>query len=104
MKSPADLPFLPWSEPMERKSSKRSDEQEKGRGLGVRKQIIIAVLICVSLIVAAFYLVEVNQSSSGTQPEGIPSGEITMVSTTGVSCNDPSMPQTAQSAEQEGGF
>ena len=89
---------------MERRSSKRSDEQGEGHGLGIRKQIIIAVLICVSLIVAAFYLVEINQSSSGAQPEGIQSGEITAVSTTGVSCNDPSMPKTAQAAEQEAGF
>lgn len=89
---------------MERKASKRSDEPGNGRGLGVRKQIFIAVLICMSLVVAAYYLLEINNSSSGTLPEGVQSGEITTVSTTGVSCNDPSIPQIAQDAELEPAF
>jgi hypothetical protein len=99
----AVVTFLPWSEPMERKSSKRSNE-EKGSGLGIRKQAVIAVLVCLALVVAALYLVEINQSSSSVQPEGVQPGEIVTVSTTGIDCNDSSMPQTAQDAEQEPAF
>ena len=100
----ATVNFLPWSEPMERKASKRSDEPGKGRGLGIRKQVVIAALVCISLVVAAFYLAEINRSSSVTPPEGVQSGDITTVSTTGISCDDSSMPQTAQDAEQEPAF
>jgi len=93
------MPFLPWSEPMERKSSKRSDEPGKGRGLGLRRQMVIALVVGVLLVGLTYYLVEVNGSSSGGQSLGVAS-----VSTTGISCDDSSMPQAAQDAEQEPAF
>jgi hypothetical protein len=93
------MTFLPWSEPMERKSSKRSDEQGKGRGLGPRKQVAIALVVGVLLVGLTYYLVEINGSSSGGQSVGV-----TSVSTTGISCDDPSLPPVAQDAEQEPAF
>jgi len=83
---------------MEKASTKRSDREE-GRGLSIKKQLAIAALVGILLVGAAFYLVEINDSTSGGQP-----GEITTVSTTGISCNDSSMPQAAQQAENQPGF
>jgi hypothetical protein len=88
---------MPWSGPMEGKSStKRSDRQE---GRGVRTWAVIAVLAAALLIGVALFLVDSGGGASQGQP-----GLITTVSATGLSCDDPSMPQAAQQVEREPAF
>jgi hypothetical protein len=82
---------------MEGKSSKRSNKSSESRGLRVR--MLVVVLVVALLVGTALFFVESNASASGGQP-----GLITTVAATGVSCDDPSMPQAAQQVEQEAAF
>lgn len=82
---------------MEGKSSKRSNKSAESRGL--RARILAVVLVVALLVGVALFFVESNASASGGQP-----GLITTVSATGVSCDDPSMPQAAQQVEQQAAF
>jgi len=82
---------------MEEKSSKRSDRPSGGRGL--RARMLAVLLVAVLLVGVAIFFVQSNASSSAGQP-----GLITTVTTTGISCNDPSMPEAAQQVEQEAAF
>lgn len=97
MRSRAAMVYLPWSAPMEGKSSKRSNKSAEGRGL--RARVLVVVLVGVMLVGVALFFVESNAPSSGGQP-----GLITTVSATGVSCDDPSMPQAAQQVERQAAF
>jgi hypothetical protein len=82
---------------MEGKSSERSNRSTEGRGLGVR--LVVIALVGILLVGTVLFFVESNASGSSGPP-----GQITTVSTTGVSCNDPSMPEAAQQLEQEAAF
>lgn len=82
---------------MEGKSSKRSNNSTGGRGLGAR--LLVVVLVAILLVGVVLFFVESDASASGGQP-----GLITTVSTTGVSCDDPSMPLAAQQVEQQAAF
>jgi len=89
--------YLPCVAPMERGrgSMKGSDKWGQGGGPRIRAEIVLAALLAVS--VAGVYLyVESNGLDSGTQVGGV-----TAISTTGVQCNDSSMPQAAQTVEND---
>ncbi len=77
---------------------KGSDRWGQGGGPRVRVEVILAVLVAVSLVGVYLY-VESNGLNSGVQV-----GEVTTISTTGVRCFDSSMPQAAQTVEQDPAF
>lgn len=79
--------------------AKGSDSWGKGEGLRVRTELVLALLVAATLVgVLVFYYENSALSSSS------PAGTVATVSTTGLGCNDPSMPQAAQDAENDPAF
>jgi len=74
---------------------KGSDKWGQGGGPRIRVEVILAALVVVTLVGVYFY-VEGNGLNSGVQVGGV-----TKISTTGVQCDDSSMPQAAQAVEQD---
>jgi len=74
---------------------KGSDKWGQGGGPRIRVEIILAVLLVVSLAGVYFYI-QNNGLNSGGQVGGV-----TTISTTGIPCDDSSMPQAAQTVEQD---
>jgi hypothetical protein len=74
---------------------KGSDKWGQGGGPRIRVEIILAVLLLLSLAGVYFY-VESNGLNSGSKV-----GEVMAISTTGIRCDDNSMPQAAQTVEQD---
>lgn len=74
--------------------AKGSDKWGQGGGPRIRVEVILAVLVAVSLVGVYLYV------ESSPQNSGIQVGEVTRISTTGIGCNDSSMPQAAQTVEQ----
>jgi hypothetical protein len=70
-----------------------------GQGSGPKVEVVLAALVIVSLVGVAFFYLEGRGLTSGAQQ-----GKVTMVSTTGVGCNDNSLPQIAQQVEQDPAF
>ena len=77
---------------------KGSDKWGQGGGPRIRVEIILAALLLVSLAGVYFY-VESNRLNSEGQV-----GVVTTISTTGIQCDDNSMPQAAQAVEQDPAF
>ncbi|MDA4115271.1 MAG: hypothetical protein OK442_01795 [Thaumarchaeota archaeon] len=77
---------------------KGSDKWGQGGGPKVRVEFVLAVLVAATLVGAYFYI-EGNRLSSGVRV-----GTVTTISTTGVQCDDSSMPQAAQAVEQDPTF
>jgi hypothetical protein len=77
---------------------KGSDKWGQGGGPRIRVEVILAALVLVTLAGVYFY-VEGNKLNSGTQV-----GAVATISTTGVQCDDRSMPQAAQAVEQDPKF
>jgi len=77
---------------------KGSDKWGQGGGPRIRVEVILAALVVVTLVGVYFY-VEGNGLNSGVQV-----GVVTTISTTGVRCDDSSMPQAAQAVEQDPKF
>ena len=73
---------------------KGSDKWGQGGGPRIRVEVILAALVVVTLVGVYLY-VESNGLNSGAQVGGV-----TTISTTGVQCDDNSMPQAAQAVEQ----
>ncbi len=69
-----------------------------GQGSGPRVEVVVGVLVAVSLVGVAFYYIETGGLTSGSQGAGV------AISTTGIQCNDSSMPQTALTVEQSANF
>ena len=78
---------------------KGSDKWGQGGGPKIPLAIILVVVLAVS--VAGVYLLYLEGSRLTTPGEG---AEISSVSTTGVNCNDSSMPAAAQTVEQDPAF
>ena len=74
--------------------AKGSDKWGQGGGPRIRIEVILAVLVAVSLVGVYFYYLE------GRGLAGAAQGGVTSVTTTGIGCNDSSMPQAAQLVEQ----
>ena len=70
-----------------------------GQGSGPRIEIVLAALVAVSLVGVYFFYLEGSGLNSPTR-----AGEVTTVSTTGVACDSDSLPQLAQSVEQDPTF
>jgi hypothetical protein len=77
---------------------KGSDKWGQGGGPRIRVEVVLAVLLVLSLAGVYFY-VESNGLNSGG-----PVGGVTTISTTGIQCDDSSMPQAAQTVEQDPEF
>jgi hypothetical protein len=77
---------------------KGSDKWGQGGGPRIRVEVILAVLVAVSLVGVYLYL-QSTPLTSGTQV-----GKVTSISTTGIGCDDSSMPQAAQAVEQDTSF
>ena len=82
----------------ERALAKGSDKWGQGGGPRIRVEIILAALVAVSVIGVYLYF-QSNGLNSGVQI-----GEVTTISTTGIRCDDSSMPQAAQAVEQDPAF
>jgi len=84
---------------MERHGSmKGSDKWGQGGGPKIRVELVLAVLVAASLVGVYLY-VENSGLNSGTQV-----GTVTTISTTGIGCDDSSMPQAAQAVERDPAF
>jgi len=77
---------------------KGSDKWGQGGGSRVRVEVVLAALVVATLVGVYFYI-EGDRLSSGVQV-----GAVTTISTTGVQCDDGSMPQAAQAVEQDPTF
>jgi hypothetical protein len=77
---------------------KGSDKWGQGAGLRVRTVVVLAVLLVASLVGVYLYVTE-NGLNSAVQV-----GRVVTISTTGVQCDDSSMPTSAQAAEQDPKF
>ncbi len=73
--------------------AKGSDKWGQGGGPRIRVEVILAVLVAVSLVGVYFYYLE-GRGLSGTEQGGV-----TTVTTTGIGCNDSSLPPAAESVE-----
>jgi len=90
------LIYLETSASIERQGmAKGSDKWGQGGGPRIRVEIILAVLVVASLAGVFFFYLE-GRGLSGAQQ-----GEVTTVTTTGIGCNDNSMPQAAQQVERD---
>ncbi len=91
--------YLPCAAPIGRQGKmKGSDKWGQGGGPRIRVEVILAVLVAVSFVGVYLY-VESTPPTSGTQV-----GKVTSISTTGIGCDDSSMPQAAQTVEQNTSF
>jgi len=77
---------------------KGSDKWGQGGGPRIRIEVVLAALVVVTLVGVYFYL-QGNSLNSGVRV-----GAVTTISTTGVRCDDSSMPQGAQTVEQNRTF
>lgn len=78
---------------------KGSDKWGQGAGPRIRLDLLLAALVAVSLVGVYFLYTQGSGLSSTAQL-----GKVTTVSTTGVGCNDPSMPPAAQIVQQDPKF
>jgi hypothetical protein len=78
---------------------KGSDKWGPGGGPRVRTELIVALLVVATLIGVYVYYLESNALTSVGGAGGARS-----ISTTGVGCDDSSMPPSAQAAEQDASF
>jgi hypothetical protein len=78
---------------------KGSDKWGQGGGPRVRVEAILLVLALVASAGVYYYYVESNSLNTGAKV-----GEVTTISTTGVRCDDSSMPQAAQTVESDPAF
>ena len=78
---------------------KGSDKWGQGGGPRIRLELLIAALVAVSLVGIYILYSQGSALSSGAQV-----GPVTTVSTTGIGCNDPSMPLGAQAVQQDPRF
>ena len=77
---------------------KGSDKWGQGGGPRIRVEVVLAALVVATLVGVYFYI-EGHALSSGVQV-----GTVTAISTTGVQCDDSSMPEAAQAIEQDPTF
>jgi hypothetical protein len=77
---------------------KGSDKWGQGGGPRIRVELVLAALVVATLVGVYFY-VEGHGLSSGVQV-----GAVTTISTTGVQCDDSSMPQASQAVERDPTF
>jgi hypothetical protein len=77
---------------------KGSDKWGQGGGPRIRVEIVLAVLVAISLVGVYIYTAGSSLNSGGKV------GEVTTISTTGIRCDDNSMPQAAQAVEQDPAF
>ena len=78
--------------------AKGSDKWGQGGGTRIPVRVILVFLVVVSVTGVYFFY------SQETGLSGAQQGQVTTVSTTGVGCNDSSMPQAAQLVEQNQNF
>lgn len=76
---------------------KGSDKWGQGGGPKIRAEVVLAALVVT--LVGAYFYVEGNSLNSGARVGGV-----TTISTTGIQCDDSSMPQAVQAVEQDPKF
>ncbi len=77
---------------------KGSDKWGTGKGTKIPTSVLVVLILVATVGGVYFFYVETQRLST---PAG---GAISTATTTGVDCNDPSMPQAAQAVEQSAAF